>query len=100
MTLAYITCKDKKQAESITKRLLNKKLIACANIFPISSIYAWKGKIVNEKEYVLVAKTNEKKFKAVVKETTKIHTYEIPCILKIKEEANKPYAAWVEKELS
>ena len=99
MTLAYIICKDTIEAEKISVRLLNKKLIACANIFPVRSMYRWKKKIVNEAENVIIAKTNEKNFDKVVSEVKKIHSYQIPCVLKIDSVANKEYDKWAEKEM-
>ena len=35
----YITNPNKDEAKKIAKHLLNKKLIACGNIYPINSIY-------------------------------------------------------------
>ena len=48
MAFVYITCKDKKEARKISRFLLEKKLIACANIFPIESMYRWEGKMVDD----------------------------------------------------
>ena len=62
-------------------------------------MYRWKKKIVNEAENVIIAKTNEKKFDKVASEVKKIHSYKIPCILKINAEANKDYCRWAEKEM-
>ncbi len=43
--LFYVTCKDKQEAESIAKTLLEEKLVACANIFPeMESFFWWKQK--------------------------------------------------------
>ena len=99
MTLVYITCKDKKEAEKISMHLLRKRLIACANIFPIKSMYWWKGKIVNDKENVIIAKTNNKNFKKVESEVKKLHSYAVPCILRINATANKDYEQWANKEM-
>ena len=99
MTLAYITCRNKKEAEKISTHLLKKKLIACANIFPVKSMYWWKNKIAGEDENVIIAKTNDKNFNKVISETKKIHSYKIPCILKINAKANKEYGKWADKEL-
>ena len=98
MTLAYIICKDAVEAEKISMLLLKKRLIACANIFPIRSMYRWKEKIVNETENVIIAKTNDKNFDKVVNEVKKIHSYKIPCILKINATANREYENWVNRE--
>ena len=99
MALVYITCRDRKEAEKVSLHLLRKRVIACANIFPIKSMYWWNHKIVNEEENVIIAKTNEKKFKELVKQVKKVHSYKIPCILKIEATANKEYEAWVNKEI-
>ena len=99
MTLVYITCKDRKEAEMISNHLLRKRLIVCANIFPIKSMYWWKGKITKSSEHVMIAKTNNKNFKKLEAEVKKIHSYEIQCILRINATANKEYEAWLNKEI-
>lgn len=93
--LVYITNPTKKEAAKIARHLLNKKLIACGNIFPISSLYWWKKKIAEEKEWVLIAKTIDKNFKRIKNEVEKIHSYKISCIIKIKGEVNKKYFNWL-----
>ena len=100
MTLVYITCKNQEEAEKISMRLLKKRLIVCANIFPIKSMYRWKGKIENQKEFVMLAKTLEKNFVKIQEEVSKLHSYEIPCVLRIDAEANEGYDKWVKGELS
>ena len=97
MILVYITCKDKKEAEKISMYLLKKGLIACANVFPIRSMYWWEGKIQNEKEVVILAKTLEKNYNKIKNEVSKLHSYTVPCILKIDTEANEDYDEWVNK---
>ena len=99
MTIVYITCKNKEEAEKISMHLLKKRLIACANIFPIKSMYWWKGKIVDDNENAIIAKTNKKNFGKVENEVRKLHSYEIPCILKIGATANKDYENWANKEM-
>ncbi|MBI1936071.1 divalent-cation tolerance protein CutA [Candidatus Woesearchaeota archaeon] len=100
MTLVYITCKDKKEAEKISMHLLRKRIIACANMFPIKSMYWWNYKIANENENAIIAKTSEKNFKKLVKEVRNVHSYKIPCILKINAKANADFEAWANKETS
>ena len=99
MTLIYITCKDEKEAVKISRHLLNKRLIACSNMFPVRSMYRWNEKIQDEKEFVIIAKTKEKNYREIKAEVKKLHTYDIPCILKIGAEANESYQKWVDKEV-
>jgi len=91
----YITNPTKKETRKIARHLLKKKLIACANIFPINSLYWWKSEIVNEKEFVLIAKTIKGNFKKVKKEVEKIHSYVIPCIIRIPVSSNEKYYNWL-----
>lgn len=100
MALIYITCKDEKEAVKISKHLLKKRLIACSNMHPIRSMYWWKGKIQDEKEVTIIAKTTEKNYDKIKEEVSKIHSYDVPCILKIDAEANESYEQWVNKEVN
>ena len=97
MTLIYITCKDKEEAKKISKALLEKRLIACSNMFPIESMYWWKGKIEEESEIVILAKTKDKNYEKIKQEVTKLHSYEVPCILKLSSDANIDYDKWVDE---
>jgi periplasmic divalent cation tolerance protein len=96
--LLYITNPTKKEAEKISRHLLENRLIACANIFPVKSLYRWKGEIADENEFIVIAKTTENNFEKVKNEIERIHSYEIPCVIKIKASANKKYFKWLEKE--
>lgn len=98
MILVYITNKDEKEAKKIATYLLKKKLIACANMFPIRALYTWKKKVRDEKEVVLIAKTQQSKFVTIKKEVEKIHSYETPCILKINALPNAEFGKWVKEE--
>ncbi len=95
----YITNQTKEEAEKIAKYLLKKKLIACANIFPIRSLYLQKGKIADEGEIVLIAKTYESNFEKVKNDIEKMHSYAIPCIVKIPVSSNKKYFDWLKNEI-
>jgi len=95
----YVTTRNKSEGLKITRYLLKKKLIACANIFPITSIYEWKGKIRNGKEVVMILKTLKTKSVAVKKEIEQIHSYEVPCVVEISVKANDAYARWIQKQV-
>lgn len=99
MILVYITNPNKKTALKIARHLLVKKLIACANIFSTDSLYFWRGKNVQTKETILLAKTDNKNFTKIKQEVAKIHPYDLPCIIKLKAEANPAFAAWVKSEV-
>jgi len=99
MVLIYITCRDKKEARIIALHLLKRRLIACANFFPIESMFHWKGKIVHQTEHLLFAKTLKKHYGKIKKEVSLIHSYSLPCIAMIAMNTNKSYDSWVKEEV-
>ncbi len=98
--MIYTTHSSEVEAKKISQHLLNKKLIACANIFPMSSAYWWQDAIQNEAEWVAIVKTSLEKWELVKSEIEKIHPYEVPCIIKLEVEANEKYEQWILEELS
>lgn len=91
----YVTHKNQEEADKVVNFLLEKRLIACANFFPVNSVYQWEGKIEHQTEVVSFLKTREENFEIVRDEILKIHSYETPCILKINAEVNESYGAWI-----
>ncbi len=100
MILVYVTCKDVEEAKNISQTLLEKHLIACANFFPVNSMYSWKGSINNDSEFVLILKTVEENFKKIEKEIKKVHSYECPCIISIKvTDVNKEFVNYLHQNI-
>lgn len=100
MILIYVTCKDAKEAQKISRTLLEKRLIGCANFFPINSMYWWKDSINQENEVALILKTVKEKFEDIKKEVKKIHSYDCPCVISLDvQKGNKEYLEWIKKEI-
>lgn len=97
--LVYITNPTKEVSDKIAMHLLKKKLIACANIFPIDSKFLWKNKIQSAKEWMLIAKTQNSKFKKMVEEVKRHHPYEVPVIEKVNAYSNAGCGKWLREEL-
>ena len=96
----YVTHKNQEEAEKVSTHLLERKLIACANIFPIKSAYLWQGKIEKGDEFVSILKAKTENWNKIKGEIKKIHSFEVPCITKVDVEANEEYEAWVNSETS
>ena len=96
--IIYITNPSLQVAKKVANHLLKKKLIACANIFPIQSTYSWKGKVKNAKEYVALVKTRQGYWELVKAEVQKIHPYKVPCLIRLEAEANHEYERWLHSE--
>lgn len=90
------TYPTKKSALSISKKLLEEKLTACANITLTNSIYYWKGKIEHKNEYMVFFKTNTKNKSLLKKTIFHNHPYEVSEILEINSDSfNLPYFKWL-----
>jgi len=96
--IAYVTYPDRQTAEQIVSSLLEQRIIACANFFPITSVYWWKGKIENSEETVSLLKTKNENWKLLQWEIQKLHPYETPCVIKMEVEANEDYEKWIQEE--
>lgn len=96
--VVYITHANLEEAKKITSVLLEKKLIACVNFFPIESSYFWKGNLENSNEMVSIVKTRKENWQKIKEEVEKLHPYDVPCIMKFEVEANKSYEDWILNE--
>jgi periplasmic divalent cation tolerance protein len=74
-SIIYITAGDMDEAKSIGRTLIEERLAACANIFPIASIFRWRGNIDEANEVGIIVKTKTDKVKAIEKKIKEIHSY-------------------------
>lgn len=94
--IVLCTCKER-DVKKIVDTLLTKKLIACVNVYPITSFFWWKGKVESEKEVLLIMKSFLERWEAVQKEINEIHSYEVPEIISIPIKNYSPdYLQWME----
>ena len=99
--LTYIMTKNEEEALKLANLAVQKNFAACGNIFPkIKSIYKWQNKLQNDKETLLILKTNSNKYPLLEKLILEKHSYEVPCILKIPiSDGNKEYLKWIDQSL-
>lgn len=97
MIILYVTHPNKEHAVSILNKLMEEKLVACGNIFPVQSHYPWEGKMLSEGEFVSILKTIKELEEKTIQKLEEIHTYEIPCILSYSVNANSSYYKWIKE---
>jgi periplasmic divalent cation tolerance protein len=94
------TVGSKKEARTIALALVEAKLVACAQIEKIDSVYAWRGKIEHGKEYRVLLKTTAERYDAVENAIRNLHSYELPAIHALAfERVSTAYADWIEGEV-
>ena len=100
--MIYITCGSIEEARTIGKALVVSRLAACANILaPMNSFYYWEGKLQDDQEAVLIAKTTEKKVPDAVAKVKQMHSYDLPAIVALPVSGgNTAFLDWIAGEVS
>ena len=76
------TVGTEEQANLLAREIVARRQAACVNILPaIRSFYRWKGKICQDGELMLIAKTQDSEFEGLEATIRELHTYELPEIL-------------------
>ena len=97
--IIYITNPTKEEAKKIALHLLEKKLIACANIYPSNSMYWWEGKIENEDELAIIFKTRTELLDEAMALVKELHSYDVPCLMSYEYTlGDKDYLNWIAEE--
>jgi periplasmic divalent cation tolerance protein len=92
----YSTFPNMRTAREIVDGLVRTKRAACGNIFKISSIYRWKGKIEKSPEYAAFIKTRMSKYHAVQRYIKENHPYDVPEIIAWEiTRGQKDYLGWL-----
>lgn len=97
MHIIYSVFPSLELAQQVSKTLLESRLIACANIIPsVQSMYIWQGKLVSDKEVILLLKTSVARSKEVMEKIRELHQYEMPAILSIEvSSSDSDFFTWV-----
>jgi len=81
-TIILVTAGSEAEAEIIAKALVAERLAACVNIIsPMRSIYRWEEKIRDDREWLLVIKTQAERFGAVEARVKALHSYQVPEVI-------------------
>jgi periplasmic divalent cation tolerance protein len=98
--IILVTTSSEEEAKKIAFSLVEKRIAACVNIInDIESIYRWKGKILDEREVLILIKTRKRLYKSVEGEVRKLHSYEVPEIIALPIiSGSKDYLYWIDSE--
>ncbi len=98
--LVYITTASLEEAKKISYLLIEKNLVACANIINgVTSIFEWEGKIQEQGEYLLLVKSRIELFEILKKVVLKNHSYHCPCITMLPIlKGHKEFLDWISQK--
>ncbi len=87
----FITTASKKEADKISRGLVENKLAFCVNAVPkIQSTYYWDGEICVDEEFLLIVKTRKDRYDALETWVKINHSYEVPEIIALPIERGLP----------
>jgi len=96
MVLIYTTHKNTEDAVKMGHLLLQRKLAAAVNIWPMQSMFLDNGEIKNQLEAVLFIKTSEPKISEIEALIEKNHEYAVPFVGAVEvRRFNRKYREWM-----
>lgn len=100
IALVYTTFPDVDTARRIAADLLDRRLLACANLFPgMVAVFRWEGKADAEEEVAAVLKTAPDRVDALRTALDEAHPYDVPAFVVLDEAfASAAFGGWVREE--
>lgn len=93
--VALTTEADQQRAEALAQQLLDRALVACVSLQPVTSLYHWQGKVERSQEVQLLCKTSAAALPALEAAVRELHSYDTPEWLVWPATAAADYAAWL-----
>jgi periplasmic divalent cation tolerance protein len=95
--VVLVTTPSREEAENVAKKLLELRLIACANIVgPVSSHFHWDGELERVEEFLILMKSRLDLFEALSLQVKSLHSYKVPEIIALPVAAgSKDYLDWL-----
>ena len=100
--VVFVMTKNSREANKIATKLVEAKLIACANVIKdVHSVFRWKNKIEKDHEVLLILKSRRGCFAKIVKAVKKYHSYDVPEIIALPIiDGSKDYLKWLKNNCS
>ena len=98
--LIYTTFPSMDDAKRVGDALVGARLAACVNMFPgMVSIFEWQGAREQANEVAMIIKTRASLTEQVLKETKRLHPYELPALLVLPTEGgSEEYCGWIARQ--
>jgi periplasmic divalent cation tolerance protein len=95
--VVLITSPDEEEAAKIAGTLVDERLAACVNIIRnVRSIYRWEGKVQDDAEVLMVAKTRRDLFEKLKNRVKELHRYDVPEIIALPiVDGSEGYLNWI-----
>lgn len=90
------TTDAEEKAQALATEVIEEQLAACAQVYPVSSVYRWQGEVVREQEWRIDFKTRGELVDRLTARIDELHDYDTPEIIAVPVTAGSPaYLEWV-----
>lgn len=102
LLLVLTSLPNMEAATALARALVEGNLAACVQLTEgVHSIYRWQGKVCEEQEVLLSAKTTQAKWPEICGFIKNTHPYDLPEIFGFSiEQYEQQYGKWVETEVN
>ncbi|MHA2620425.1 MAG: divalent-cation tolerance protein CutA [bacterium JZ-2024 1] len=100
--LTTFPANDEKRAKELAQTLVRNRWAGCVWVLPqMFSVYHWEGNLTEDREMLVVVKTDIRQCKDAENAIKRLHPYSVPEIITLKpENVHKDYEAWLTSYLS
>lgn len=94
------TVPSRDAARTLARELVERRLVACANVVPgVVSIYRWEGAVQEDDEVLIVLKTRRDRTTELAGAIRELHTYDTPEVVVLPVDGgDRDYLSWVLRE--
>ena len=94
--VVYVTAPEA-EAPGLARALVERRVAACVNVVPgVRSFYWWDGKVADDAEVLLIAKTTSERLEALRSAVVELHSYDVPEVIALPISAgHPPYLGWI-----
>ena len=101
MIFIYTTCANSDEANSLGKLIIEKKMGACVDYWPVNSMYIDGGGLKELPQTMMMVTTFEPKLEDVNDFISKHHSYSVPLVAGVDvRRINRAYKEWLTENMA
>jgi periplasmic divalent cation tolerance protein len=98
-SVVLATAPSKEVALEISRALVDRRLAACVNVSPATSVYRWEGEVRTEDEHLMLIKTRRTYVDDILDLFKEVHPHDVPELIALEvEDGSAEYLKWVRDE--
>ncbi len=84
---------------TLARTMVDRRLAACVNVLPCTSVYRWEGAVQQEEEHLMVIKTRRTYIDDIRDLLENEHPYDLPELVSMEvEDGSADYLKWLRDE--